>query len=110
MTFEEKSSRFSAGGARMTEQTIFKSLAKYYDLFYGWKNYGKEAESLRELIRTYKSSPGNDLLEVACGTGKHAEQLKQDFAIVATDLNEAMLRIARRRCPEVLFRRADMVT
>jgi ubiquinone/menaquinone biosynthesis C-methylase UbiE len=94
----------------MNEQTIFKSLAKYYDLFYGWKNYQKEAATLRELIRAYKTSPGNDLLEVACGTGKHAELLKQDFAIVATDLNENMLRIARKRCPDVSFRRADMVT
>ncbi len=94
----------------MNEQTIFKSLAKYYDLFYSWKNYEKEAAAIRELIRAHKTSPGNDLLEVACGTGKHAQQLENDFSIVGTDLNEDMLRIARRRCPDVSFRRADMVS
>src|SRR5262245_34825049 len=93
----------------MNKQTIFKSLAKYYDLLYSWKDYGKEAETIRELIRTYKTSPGQDLLEVACGTGKHAELLKNEFSIVAVDLNEDMLRIARRRCKGVSFARADMV-
>src|SRR5262245_55404907 len=94
----------------MQEQTIFKSLAKYYDLFYGWKDYEKEAELLRQLIRTHKTSPGNDLLEVACGTGRHAQQLQSDFSIIGTDFNEHMLRIARRRCRGVAFRRTDMVT
>lgn len=93
----------------MNKQTIFKSLAKYYDLLYTWKDYKKEAETLRRLIRTYKKSPGADLLEVACGTGRHAELLRTDFSIVAVDLNEDMLRIARRRCKGVSFVRADMV-
>src|SRR5262249_6144885 len=94
----------------MYKHTTYTSLAKYYDVLYAWKNYEKEAATLRELIRTSKTSPGNDLLEVACGTGKHAEHLQQDFSIVATDLNADMLRIARRRCPGVSFQRADMVT
>ena len=79
-------------------QAIFKSLAKHYDLLYSWKDYNKEVETLRELIRTYKTSLGTDLLELACGTGKHAELLQNEFSIVATDLNEDMLRIARARC------------
>jgi ubiquinone/menaquinone biosynthesis C-methylase UbiE len=93
----------------MQRQTIFKSLARHYDLLYSWKDYKKEVETIRALIRTYKTSPGTDLLEVACGTGKHAELLQDDFSIVATDLNEDMLRIARRRCKRVSFVRADMV-
>ena len=94
----------------MQRQTIFKSLAKHYDLLYSWKDYKKEVETLRGLIQTHKSSPGTDLLELACGTGKHAELLQDDFAIVAADLNEDMLRIARRRCKRVSFVRADMVS
>jgi ubiquinone/menaquinone biosynthesis C-methylase UbiE len=93
----------------MNRQTIFKSLAQHYDLLYSWKNYKKEVETIRELIRTHKKSPGTDLLEVACGTGKHAELLQDDFSIVASDLNEHMLRIARRRCKRVFFVCADMV-
>jgi ubiquinone/menaquinone biosynthesis C-methylase UbiE len=94
----------------MQRQTIFKALANHYDLLYSWKDYRKEVATIRELIRTYKTSPGSDLLEVACGTGKHAELLQDDFSIVATDLNEDMLRIARRRCKNVSFVRADMVS
>jgi ubiquinone/menaquinone biosynthesis C-methylase UbiE len=94
----------------MQRQTIFKSLAKHYDLLYSWKDYKKEVEILRELIRTHKTSPGTDLLELACGTGKHAELLQDDFSIVAADLNEDMLRIARARCRRVSFVRADMVS
>jgi ubiquinone/menaquinone biosynthesis C-methylase UbiE len=93
----------------MQRQTIFKSLARHYDLLYSWKDYKKEVETIRELIRTHKKSPGTDLLEVACGTGKHAELLQDEFSIIATDLNEDMLRIARRRCKRVTFVRADMV-
>ena len=92
----------------MNRQTIFKSLAKHYDLLYSWKDYKKEVGTIRELIRAHKKSAGNDLLEVACGTGKHAELLQNDFSIVATDLNEDMLRIARARCKRVSFVRADM--
>jgi ubiquinone/menaquinone biosynthesis C-methylase UbiE len=93
----------------MNKQTIFKSLAQHYDLLYSWKDYRQEVETIRELIRTHKKSPGTDLLEIACGTGKHAELLQDDFSIVATDLNDDMLRIARRRCKRVSFVRADMV-
>src|SRR5262249_52645605 len=77
---------------------------------YGWKNYEKEAPTGRELIRAHKASRGHDLLEVACGTGKHAQQLQADFKIVGTDLKDAMLRIARRRRPGATFPPADMVT
>ena len=94
----------------MNRQTIFKSLAQHYDLLYSWKDYRQEVGTVRELIRTHKKSPGTDLLEVACGTGKHAELLQDDFSVVATDLNEDMLRIARRRCKRVSFVRADMVS
>jgi SAM-dependent methyltransferase len=94
----------------MDKQTIFKDLARYYDLLYAWKDYEQEAAKIRRLIARHQKSSGRDLLEVACGTGRHAARLKNDFSIVATDLNEGMLRIARRRCKGVRFRRADMTT
>jgi ubiquinone/menaquinone biosynthesis C-methylase UbiE len=94
----------------MKRQTIFKDLARYYDLFYSWKNYQREAETIAQLIDRHKTSSGRDLLEVACGTGRHLQYLKNDFSIVATDLNEGMLRIARKNVDGVTFKRADMVT
>ncbi|GAG89663.1 unnamed protein product, partial [marine sediment metagenome] len=57
---------------------MYKKLAKYYDLIYHWKDYEKEAHSVKDLIKKYKKSDGNKLLDVGCGTGKHLEQFKDD--------------------------------
>ncbi len=88
----------------------YKKLAKYYDFIYSTKDYKKEADQLRRLIRKYKKSPGKRLLEVACGTGGHLQYLKKDFTITATDLNLEMLEVARRKNKSgVTFKQADMV-
>jgi ubiquinone/menaquinone biosynthesis C-methylase UbiE len=94
----------------MQKQFMYRSLAKYYDLLYSFKDYKQEAKILRRLIAKYKKSPGRDLLEVACGTGRHAAYLRDDFKILATDLNAAMLAEARKQTKGVAFREADMLT
>jgi len=81
-----------------------------YDLIYSWKDYRGEAATIKRLIRRYKRSRGNDLLEVACGTGGHARYLKDDFQVVATDISAGMLAVARRNVKGVTYRQADMVT
>src|SRR5579871_4692488 len=101
-----------SGGAAMIgsmrEPAIYKDMAQYYDRIYSWKNYGREVVAIKRLIRKYKRSNGKDLLEVACGTGGHAKYLKDDFRVVATDINNRMLAIARKNVAGVTFRRADM--
>jgi len=52
----------------MADQAIYRDLAKYYDLIYTWKDYKKEANTIKQLIVAYKKTNGNTLLEVACGT------------------------------------------
>ncbi len=94
----------------MQKQTIYKNLARYYDPIYSWKDYKKEAATVKRLISKYKKSKGNDLLEVACGTGKHIQYLKDDFKILATDMNIGMLKVARKNIKGVTFRQADMTT
>lgn len=93
----------------MSKKIIFRELAQYYDLIYSWKNYQKEANKIKSLIKKYKKSDGYDLLEVACGTGKHILYLKDSFSILATDLNKAMLSIAQKNIPDVTFKQADMI-
>ena len=93
----------------MEKQTIYKDKAKYYDLIYTWKDYKKESEKVRSLIAKYKRSKGKDLLEVACGTGKHARYLKSRFTILATDINPHMLAIARKNVRGIAFKQADML-
>ena len=94
----------------MQKQSIYKDLAHYYDLIYSWKNYKKETATIKRLISKYQKSKGKDLLEVACGTGGHALYLKNDFEILATDVNAEMLKVARKNIKGVAFRQADMVS
>ena len=93
----------------MSKKSIFKELAQYYDLIYSWKDYQKEADKIKSLIKKHKESDGHDLLEVACGTGKHLPYLKDSFSILATDLNKAMLSVARKNISDVTFKQADMI-
>lgn len=92
----------------MKNQMLYKDLARYYDLIYSFKDYKKEAEHIKSLIKKYKKTPGKDVLEVACGTGKHAAHLKKDFRITGVDLNQGMLSIARKNVKGVTFKKADM--
>jgi SAM-dependent methyltransferase len=57
----------------------------------------------------YKRSPGNTLLDVACGTGGHIPYLSPDFAYEGLDLDPEMLALARDRFPDVVFHLGDMV-
>jgi len=86
----------------------FQRLAKYYDLIYSWKDYKTESELLKKIILNNKKSKGNELLDVACGTGKHLKYLKKWFSCIGIDINEGMLKVARKDVKGVFFKRADM--
>jgi ubiquinone/menaquinone biosynthesis C-methylase UbiE len=94
----------------MQKQILYTNLARYYDLIYSWKDYQKEAATIRRLIAKYKRSKGNDLLEVACGTGRHIQYLKDKFRVLGTDISAGMLGVARQNVKGARFQRADMVT
>ena len=81
--------------------------AVYYDAIYGFKDYEKESGRLRHLIQRHKKSAGNDLLDIACGTGNHITYLKRHYVTEGLDINPAMLEQARRKHPDVVFHRAD---
>jgi SAM-dependent methyltransferase len=86
---------------------MFSESADWYDHFYGGKDYAAEARRVTELIRARR--PGaRTLLDVACGTGRHLERLRQEFACEGLDLDEGLLAIARRRLPGMRLTRADM--
>jgi ubiquinone/menaquinone biosynthesis C-methylase UbiE len=89
---------------------MYKELAKYYDLIYSWKDYTAEINSIKKLIKNYKSSEGNELLDVGCGTGKHLEYLKDDLSCTGCDLNNEMLDVAKENINGVSFLQADMIT
>ncbi len=88
---------------------MFTKSEQFYDAIYSWKNYPEEARRLKALIAEYKRSPGNALLDVACGTAGHVPFLCDDFAYEGLDLDPAMLAIARERYPGIPFHQGDML-
>jgi SAM-dependent methyltransferase len=87
---------------------MFAKSAAFYDALYRWKDYAAEVDRLREIIREYKQSPGDRLLDVACGTGQHLAYLREHYAVEGLDLDPDLLEIARGRLPGVTFHQADM--
>jgi dTDP-3-amino-3,4,6-trideoxy-alpha-D-glucopyranose N,N-dimethyltransferase len=89
---------------------VFERSARVYDLLYAFKDYEAEARDLVALIHA-RNPVASSLLDVACGTGKHLELLREGFPDVAgVDLEEDLLTVARERLPDVPFTRADMRT
>lgn len=80
-----------------------------YDKIYSFKDYRAEAEAVHARIQQAHPEAKN-LLEVACGTGKHLEHLKAHYEAVGLDLDAKQLEEARRRNPEVVFYQGDMRT
>src|SRR5260370_717463 len=87
---------------------MYRQLASYYDEIYHFKDYQKEAQKIETLIQQHKKSPGDHLLDVACGTGNHIAYLKQRYNVEGLDFSSEMLRIARKKHPDVVFHQGDM--
>ncbi|HJO93750.1 MAG TPA: class I SAM-dependent methyltransferase [Victivallales bacterium] len=92
---------------------VFKNYAKYYDLLYKDKDYPKEADYIFSLLTKYKIEFG-DILELGCGTGKHASLLSEyGYNIHGIDFSEDMLERARflaRNNSKLFFEKGDVRT
>jgi SAM-dependent methyltransferase len=81
-----------------------------YDLEYAFKDYAADCARIVELVRA-RTPDARTLLDVACGTGKHLELLREHFdEVEGVDRDEGMLAIARERLPGVALHRGDMRT
>jgi SAM-dependent methyltransferase len=88
---------------------MFTHSEQFYDAIYEWKDYKAECSRLIELIASHRKSPGNALLDVACGTGGHIPLLREVYAVEGLDLDPRMLEIARSKHPDIPFHHGDMV-
>lgn len=89
---------------------MFNPSAAFYDAIYSFKNYEEEAARIHALVQEHKRSPGNTLLDVACGTGKHLTFLRPYYRMEGLDLDPGLLAVARRENPELAFHQADMTS
>lgn len=73
----------------------FEGSADFYDDLYGGKDYAAEADYVDALIQTY--SPGaQSLLDLGCGTGRHAIKFTQKrYGVVGVDRSPEMIAKAR---------------
>jgi SAM-dependent methyltransferase len=71
--------------------------AALYDLFYGDKPYAAEAAFVSERLGEAGVAANGRILELACGTGRHAFEFeKRGYQVVATDYSPGMLACAQR--------------
>ena len=75
---------------------MYDKIARFYDSIYSWKDYKAEVDVLVGHIRE-RVPRASTLLDVACGTGRHLELLKDRFDVEGLDASAQMLEVARSR-------------
>jgi SAM-dependent methyltransferase len=89
----------------------YSAAAEFYDLLYASiKDYASETGVVVRLIRD-AAPHARTVLDVACGTGAHAQHLSgEGFAVDGVDLEPAFVAAAARRCPHGTFSVGDMTS
>lgn len=87
----------------MSDKQLYKKFAVYYDKIYENVDYSGESKFVNWAVKKHKTSQGVNLMDMACGTGSHANFLKDNFKVTGVDINEDMLEIARKKVPEADF-------
>ncbi len=92
--------------------TMFSESTHLYDFIYGeLKDYVGEAAKIAQILGRF--APGaRRLLDVGCGTGRHASLLAAEhgYEVDGLDVEAGFLDIARERCPQGSFFRGDMAS
>jgi ubiquinone/menaquinone biosynthesis C-methylase UbiE len=91
----------------------YEKSSAFYDAIYSFKDYHAEAQQVDALIQGHLKTQTTDgetpkLLDVACGTGRHAEYLAEHYTVTGLDLELGLLGIARKRLPTMHFYHGDM--
>ena len=89
---------------------MFSETARFYDLIYDqFRDYEGDTARVAELLQ--RLAPEAELiLDVGCGTGRHAEALtlRHGYRVDGLDIEPGFVEIARRRCPGGRFVAGDM--
>src|SRR5690349_8729575 len=71
--------------------------ADTYDVVYRDKDYAREVAAIDRLFERHKTAPIKSVLDLGCGTGRHAILLAgRNLDVVGLDQSEAMLEHARK--------------
>lgn len=92
----------------MSSNALYTDLSTYYDLMCADIDYRAQSHSVHRLHQLF-GNQGRRHLDLACGTGPHVRHfLDFGYRSAGLDINQPMLDIAQRRCPEAAFSRQDM--
>jgi SAM-dependent methyltransferase len=92
-----------------SEMAFGPAFAEAYDPLYSDKDYSAEATLLDRAIARYGEPGMRRVLDLGCGTGRHAAELSsRGYGVVGVDRSPSMLRIARERAPSLRFVESDM--
>ncbi len=83
----------------MSEQKMYAELAHWWPLLSPPSEYVEEAAFFRALLRRHRPLP-HTLLELGCGGGSLAANLKRDFTLTLSDLSPQMVAVCRAANPE----------
>jgi SAM-dependent methyltransferase len=93
----------------MEKRLFYTGLAKYYDRIYHFIDYREQARFITRVIKEFNGSGSKKLLDVACGTGTHADLLQRGgFDVTGLDISEDILREARKKNSNIRLVRGDM--
>lgn len=74
----------------------FDHYSRYYDLLYADKDYAAEADAVQGLLQRFSHRPVRTILELGCGTGRHAAALaRRGYRLIGLDRSVSMIAMAR---------------
>lgn len=80
----------------MSEELFSERYAATYDHVYAQKNYLAECDLLEQLFDEHAQRPVRSVLDLGCGTGRHAIELaRRGYDVVGVDRSQSMLARAR---------------
>lgn len=89
---------------------MYTSLAGWFHLITAPAEYTEEAAFVLAALRASVDGGVAEVLELGCGGGNLASQLKRDLRLTLTDLSEEMLALSRSLNPECKHIEGDMRT
>ena len=89
---------------------LYDKLAQYYDVIYAKKNFGAEAKWIYQYLKHRGSLEKGNLLDVACGTGRHIAYWQKFYQCVGVDVSKNAINLAKKHVPRATFLVADMRT
>jgi SAM-dependent methyltransferase len=86
--------------ATVATENPFREYAQHYDLLYQNKDYSGEAQFVARLLDRCLGKPAEqtEIIDLACGTGRHAQELTRlGYRVEGSDISADMVAIASQR-------------